>query len=248
MALSVSPYEQGFDNSFFGIGNVQHSGELEPKLLGMGERKKAHATFGRPSHDTKPKQANFLRSKSRNAATAMPEATVESHAHTKERRKEPVPCRSEQPQYGLYSTKDYVRANAIENILAEPKKRDGNQQSFMHKRSYGKVPKYLKRVQAQSQYEKEHTGALSSSTDGLGSSDGLFGPSLRALTDAERDELVYELKLKWERVNEAYQKLPFTIDTPQRKARKEHHEAELKQLENDIEALQNKAVVIAEGE
>jgi protein subunit release factor A len=70
----------------------------------------------------------------------------------------------------------------------------------------------------------------------------------RKLPEAEQKELVRELKLKWERVNEAYQKLPFTLDTPQKRARKEQLERELKQLEHDVETLQHKAVLVAEGE
>ena len=219
---------------------AQRAGELEPVLLRMGERKQAHASFGRPEWDTKPLQSSFLRSRSRSAATAFPHRTPPA----RKQHKPPVPSRSEQPSCGLHSQKDYVRANAIENILAEPKARSGAQQALPGKHPYGKVPRYLKRVKAEAQRKTEEEAA----TAGSSSADDAAGRQLRKLPEAEQKELVRELKLKWERVNEAYQKLPFTLDTPQKRARKEQLERELKQLEHDVETLQHKAVLVAEGE
>ena len=46
--------------------------------------------------------------------------------------------------------------------------------------------------------------------------------------------------------NEGYQKLTFTLDTPAKKTRKEKYEAELAQLEKDIELLSRKTVVIVD--
>ena len=68
---------------------------------------------------------------------------------------------------------------------------------------------------------------------------------MRKMSEGEREELVTELKLKWQRVNEAYQKLPFTLDTPMRRMRKEKYEAELTQLEKDVETLSRKTVLVA---
>jgi hypothetical protein len=225
---------------------AQRAGELEPVLLRMGERKQAHASFGRPEWDTKPLQSSFLlsRSRSRSAATAFPHRTPPARKHSKQQHKPPVPSRSEQPSCGLDSQKDYVRANAIENILAEPKARSSAQQALPGKHAHGKVPRYLKRVKAEAQRKTEEEAA----TAGSSSADDAAGRQLRKLPEAEQKELVRELKLKWERVNEAYQKLPFTLDTPQKRARKEQLERELKQLEHDVETLQHKAVLVAEGE
>ena len=43
---------------------------------------------------------------------------------------------------------------------------------------------------------------------------------------------------KWAVINEAYQKLPFSLDTPTKKRRKEELEKQLGQLEKDIKLLQ----------
>lgn len=46
-----------------------------------------------------------------------------------------------------------------------------------------------------------------------------------ALCGAELEELVRHLKLKWQSVNEAYQRLPMVLDTPSKKRRKEVRKA-----------------------
>jgi len=73
-----------------------------------------------------------------------------------------------------------------------------------------------------------------------------MGGSMRQMSGPERDDLVQELKQKWQKVNEAYQKLPFTLDTPMRKIRKETYEAELSQLEKDIQTLTGKNILVVE--
>lgn len=49
-------------------------------------------------------------------------------------------------------------------------------------------------------------------------------------------------------MNEAYLKLPFSLDTEQQKKRKENLEAELTQLEKDIKTLQGRQVVVVEDD
>ena len=60
---------------------------------------------------------------------------------------------------------------------------------------------------------------------------------LRELSQAERVELLGRLRQKWEAVNSAYFRLPLVCDTDPKKRRKEEFEAELKQLELDMETL-----------
>ena len=71
--------------------------------------------------------------------------------------------------------------------------------------------------------------------------------SRQILPEDERLRLLKDLKVKWQMTNEGYQKLTFTLDTPAKKTRKEKYEAELAQLEKDIELLSRKTVVIVDG-
>ena len=70
--------------------------------------------------------------------------------------------------------------------------------------------------------------------------------SARQMTEDERDELLYELKMKWAKLNKAYGGLSFSLDVPSHQRRKESLEKEMTQLEKDIKSLQGKQVVVVE--
>jgi|AntAceMinimDraft_5_1070358.scaffolds.fasta_scaffold54185_1 hypothetical protein len=141
---------------------------------------------------------------------------------------------------GLVSAKNFVTANAVENILSQPKKTFQAPMDMTKKANYGKVPRYLQTIKSQINTEKEMIAEYHRQQAET------LGGSMRQMSGGERDGLVVELKVKWQKVNEAYQKLPFTLDTPQQKIRKETLEAELAQLEKDIKTLQGRQVVVVE--
>lgn len=47
---------------------------------------------------------------------------------------------------GLVSDKNYIVANAVENILAAPKLPENKTKDYLKKSNYGKVPKYLEKI------------------------------------------------------------------------------------------------------
>ncbi len=47
---------------------------------------------------------------------------------------------------GLVSDKNYIVANAVENILAAPKVVENSDKDFLKKKTYGKVPNYLTKI------------------------------------------------------------------------------------------------------
>lgn len=61
-------------------------------------------------------------------------------------RKQAVPKRDEKPIHGLVSDKNFIVANAVENILAAPKLPARQDQDFLKKKTYGKVPKYVTKI------------------------------------------------------------------------------------------------------
>ena len=75
-------------------------------------------------------------------------------------------------------------------------------------------------------------------------------PGMRLMTDAEKADLVTQLKVKWDSVNKAYQSSSVlslaSLDTIGKVKRKEMYEAQLAQIEKDIEKLSKKSVYVAE--
>ena len=61
---------------------------------------------------------------------------------------------------------------------------------------------------------------------------------------ASREELLTGLKKNWEVLHHQYQGLSVVTDTAPKKARKERMEAEMKQLERDIELIERHKVIL----
>jgi len=59
-----------------------------------------------------------------------------------------------------------------------------------------------------------------------------------------REELLTGLKKNWEVLHHQYQGLSVVTDTAPKKARKERMEAEMKQLEKDIELIERHKVIL----
>ena len=140
----------------------------------------------------------------------------------------------------LQSTKNFIAANAIENILAKPPV-VVEEMKATSKKDYGKVPEYLLTIKQQIQHEKqraldEYEKSLQNESNG----------ATRPMSEDERDELLYQLKIKWAKLNNAYAGLSFSLDVPSHKRRKESLEKEMTQLEKDIKSLQGKQVVVME--
>jgi len=70
----------------------------------------------------------------------------------------------------------------------------------------------------------------------------------RELPQEEKEQPVRLLKLKWQQINTEFLKLPFALDTPAKKKRKELYEAQLQQIEKDIKLLErSEKLVVTEG-
>ncbi len=60
---------------------------------------------------------------------------------------------------------------------------------------------------------------------------------------SERDSLLAGLKANWDEIHHRYQGLSVVADTAPKKARKERMEAEMKQLERDIQLVEKHRVI-----
>lgn len=158
----------------------------------------------------------------------------------KSNNKPPVPLKDEKPIMGLKTCKNFIASNAVEAILKSPvhkNRQDDN--GFMEKENYGKVPEYLAKVKQEIKREQEivENCVLNSQQK---------TPDMSEFEEMDpdlRQSYVNQLKLKWDQVNAKYQKIchRVTIDSLGDIKRKEAQEAELQQLEDDIEKLSKPA-------
>jgi len=61
-------------------------------------------------------------------------------------KKPPIPKKDEKPIHGLVSDKNFIVANAVENILAAPKLPANKEKDYLKKKNFGKTPKYLEKI------------------------------------------------------------------------------------------------------
>jgi hypothetical protein len=198
--------------------------------------KKPAATFGQPHTSVDSKQY-LKRGQSQVPMLRNPQAVGVNRRDTRPV-KAPVPSRNDKPVMGLVSQKNFVTANAVDNILAVPKKPVNNEINYLNKADYGQVPGYLDRVKTQIQDEYMMIEELQKSSQPQNEN------AIEMLTESERDALLTGLKTNWERVNKEYQTLSFTLDTASKKQRKEAYESQLEQIENDIKKLSKKFVFV----
>merc|ERR1711959_772485 len=183
------------------------------------ERRPA-ATMG-PLKVTPPNPQNFLKSYTRED-NKLPEPQKFEFTDAVDK-KPTVPRRAERPVLGLVTSKNFITCNAVENILAVPKKTDVRQVSYMNKKGYGKVPAYLEKVKAEIHDEYEYIAQMENAYGEQNDEEGMARTHM--LPPDERAAMLEGLKTNWDRINKAYQTLSFTLDTPAKKQRKEEFEA-----------------------
>ena len=203
-----------------------------------------------PAKVLAPSTENFL--KKHSSEPKFPAVTDKPSQRNQIKKKPSVPKHDEKPLMGIRSNKNFINTNAVESIMSVPKKpvpkfvdtRHGDNNllensgllpKYVSKADYGQVPDYLKKrneevIKAQQEYdayirERMRQGAM------------------KQLTDEERDEIISGLKQNWEELHHQYQGLSVVTDTLPKKNRKERMEAEMKQLERDIELIEKHKVI-----
>ena len=140
--------------------------------------------------------------------------------------------------------KNFVTSNAVENILAVPK-RDAEPIDWLKKPNFGQTPPYLLKIKQEIADEYDYIRSMQQQDSGDGAPAGM-----RQLPEEERAGLVDALKAKWQDVNKAYQGSSVlslaSLDTIGKVKRKEMYEAQLAQIEKDIEKLSKKQVFVAD--
>jgi len=144
------------------------------------------------------------------------------------------------PVMNLVTSKNFVVANAVETILACPKKTTTTAKDYVRKEDYGKVPKYLNQIKSDIDAEYRYINELQDQYNEIN------GPKVSPMSEEERQTLIDGLKAKWEAINTEYQGNTHItkLDTVGKKRSKEKLEAELSQIEKDIEKLNRRNIMV----
>ena len=115
---------------------------------------------------------------------------------------------------------------------------------WLKKPHFGEVPPYLNKIKQEISDEYEYIKSMQQQQMDVGP------PGMRQMGDDERAGLVDALKKKWDSVNKLYQSSSVlslaSLDTIGKVKRKEMYEAQLAQIEKDIEKLSKKFVYVAD--
>ncbi|KAG7336427.1 hypothetical protein KOW79_001120 [Hemibagrus wyckioides] len=217
------------------------------------QNKASNKTMG-PAQVEIPSPEKYLQKHSKEPK--IPEKKTFSYRDVQPR-KPPVPAKTERPVPGVHSKRDFVRSNAMENIMAVPRKpqpahthtkhgdtelleNSGLVPKYIRKEDYGQIPQYLTQRQeevrqAQEEYDRYIKERMKEG-------------AMKQLSDEERQEILDGLKKNWDELHHQYQGLSVITDTMPKKHRKERLESEMKQLEKDIALMERyKTIYIAKN-
>ena len=206
----------------------KYSGSIHPSAFptfGVNDRRVA-ATFGKARNALKPDPKSFLQRSSSVKLNAAERArqpmieTIEDSAREKARIKAPIP--SDRGQLRERVVIDRVKKNALDVIFTEgnPKvTKTGDDRLFeeYNRNTRGKVPKYLQEIKKNIAHDNRVVTAP-------------LAHDKELLTEEENGEV----RQQWLYLNAIYQKLPFVIDTPSKKAKKEECERQLDEIERRL--------------
>ena len=178
------------NSSFPGVANM--SGEYKfPR--GAHPILRNSATFGLPLGGYSPDPLNFHK-KGETHKIYPPTEKLHTYSDIK---KPAVPTVNDAPIFGLKTEKNFIIANAVDNILMKPKKRNFSIDNPFHK-YYGKVPDYIKK------YRLNHENELNDIKEMRRRHQEEEDAKQRLLTEAEVSMLREGLKKKWEYYNNKY--------------------------------------------
>lgn len=207
----------------------KYSGSIHPSAFptfGVNDRRLA-ATFGKARNALKPDPKSFLQRSSSVKLTASERArrpmieTIEDSAREKARIKAPIP--SDRGQLRERVVIDRVKKNALDVIFTEgnpqvTKIGDARLFEEYNRNTRGKVPKYLQEIKKNIAHDNRVVTA----------------PLAHEEENEEENDEEAVLRQQWQYLNAIYQKLPFVIDTPSKKARKEECERKLDAIERRL--------------
>jgi len=232
------------------FGHAQTSHPLMTNISGVAQetvvKPLSARTLGKAPGSHQPDPQTWLKKNERSSSVPPLPQVKKTQPHLLQpstlrvKNKPGIPPKSEKPIMNLVTSKNFVVANAVETILAAPKKSTQGAKDYLHKEDYGKVPRYLEHIKQDIDAEYEYIRQLQAQEDEQRNAQS------RLLSDDEKHGLIMGLKAKWEQVNTDYQATTHLtkLDTIGKVKRKETYEAQLSQIEKDIEKLNRKHIYV----
>lgn len=142
---------------------------------------------------------------------------------------------------GLVSEKNYIVANAVENILAAPKNVKKEPMRYTQKKNYGKTPNYLHKTKKEIEEEYKLVKEMQIQEEEMKEKEKF------ALSEEERTQLIDALKKKWEVLHHEYESIitrVSKINPLGLKTLKENLEKNMEQIEKDIQKISKNYVFV----
>ncbi|XP_040208467.1 enkurin [Rana temporaria] len=236
------------------ISNFRDSVKVEEQ-----KNKTAHRTMG-PAKVEVPSPKEYLQKHTKEATLAQKSALLDSTGRpprclAEDKKRPPVPTRTEQPILGVQTNKSFIQTNVAEAVMAVPKKpqpiyvdtkkgdkhlleASGLVPKYIKRKDFGSTPEYLVRRNEEVRRAQEEYDAYVKERLKMG--------AMKQLSEEERQNVLEGLKKNWDELHHQYQGLSVVIDTPAKKAYKEKLEAEMRLLERDRDAFdRHKMIYIA---
>jgi len=232
-----------------------HQSKFRAQIANENNKSKfANKTMG-PAKVNVRTPENFLK-KSDGSTAQMPRPPAKKSSQddieqniTAQKPKKPSVPRANDNTYAKNQnqSKDFISNNAIENINSVARKPNasyvdtkmghrndllssGLVPNYTLKKDFGKIPEYLKQRTAQiKQAQAEYDAYVSAQ---------IQHDSLDAISTAQKSAILAGLKGKWEELHHQYQGISVMTDTAPKKNRKERLEAQMSNLERDIDLLE----------
>ena len=157
---NIPPSSSTFGHATTSIPKVSnvHGGYEEVHIA--HKNKAPGATMGKLKGSLKPNTQQFTKKGTGTMGKIYtPSEQGSSFKYNESFKKPDVPRRDEKPIMGLKSGKNFIIANAVENMLSQPKIKE-EPMRYTQKADYGKTPQYLKDIQTEIVREYEHIKAV----------------------------------------------------------------------------------------
>ena len=200
-----------------------------------------------------PKPSEYLKAHEHDFKVPCPDECSLQSERIREKRKPPVPDPiKDRPLLGVKTHKNFISQNAVDTIMAVPKKPERNMVDtrkgdkfpvdpsglapvYIKKKEFGSVPGYiLSRKEESAKAKEEYENYMA---------EYFKRGALRSMSDDERAAILNALKQNWDELHKVYQSLSVVTDTIPKRMRKEKLETEMKLLEKDIDLLQRHQLI-----
>lgn len=203
-------------------------------------QKRGHGTMGEPLDKIRKDPHQPLK-KGERCKNLPPKQRTLPHGN-ETLQKPPVPRQSEIPKSKQAPKRDFIK----ENYKAAPKTKKLHPEveptKYTAKKDYGKVPKYLSRVKAEAEGEAAYWDEIRESMMPEDTE-----TRCRLLTEEERLSILEGLEANLADIKKRYGAMSFGQDHMSFRKRKEDMEAEMAQLEADINTFSRQNVYITEN-